>query len=145
VVDGEQGGISKAVNWQGGGGFHFYRLGAELFNPDGSINKQVRFADLAAYIWFCETRTPYAAQKELPLPGIYKDTAYYLLYNGILKDKTLKGGNILTAPLMAHLPPHEGKKIIYALGCRLSAGTLDAYNIHYRHIPYQIPGEKHNG
>ena len=26
VVDGEQGGISKAVNWQGGGGFKFYNL-----------------------------------------------------------------------------------------------------------------------
>lgn len=27
VVDGEQGGISKTVVWQGGGGFRFYRLG----------------------------------------------------------------------------------------------------------------------
>ena len=26
VIDGEQGGISKAVNWQGGGGFKFYNL-----------------------------------------------------------------------------------------------------------------------
>jgi adenine-specific DNA-methyltransferase len=26
VVDGEQGGISKALNWQGGGGFKFYEL-----------------------------------------------------------------------------------------------------------------------
>jgi len=27
VIEGEQGGISKAVEWQGGGGFRFYRLG----------------------------------------------------------------------------------------------------------------------
>ena len=27
VIEGEQGGISKSVNWQGGGGFRFYRLG----------------------------------------------------------------------------------------------------------------------
>ncbi|MEZ4950829.1 MAG: hypothetical protein R2784_15810 [Saprospiraceae bacterium] len=26
VVDGEQGGISKTVNWQGSGGFKFYAL-----------------------------------------------------------------------------------------------------------------------
>ena len=30
VVDGEQGGISKAVNWQGGGGFKFYELAPTL-------------------------------------------------------------------------------------------------------------------
>ena len=27
VIEGEQGGISEAVDWQGGGGFRFYRLG----------------------------------------------------------------------------------------------------------------------
>ena len=30
VVDGEQGGISKAVNWKGGGGFKFYELAPTL-------------------------------------------------------------------------------------------------------------------
>lgn len=30
VVDGEQGGISKDVNWQGGGGFKFYELAPSL-------------------------------------------------------------------------------------------------------------------
>jgi len=34
VVDGEQGGISKAVNWQGGGGFKFYTLAPSLLNQD---------------------------------------------------------------------------------------------------------------
>ncbi len=34
VVDGEQGGISKAVNWQGGGGFKFYTLAPSLLNED---------------------------------------------------------------------------------------------------------------
>lgn len=34
VVDGEQGGISKAVNWQGGGGFKFYELAPSLLNQD---------------------------------------------------------------------------------------------------------------
>ena len=34
VVDGEQGGISKAVNWQCGGGFKFYTLAPSLLNPD---------------------------------------------------------------------------------------------------------------
>lgn len=30
VIDGEQGGISKAQNWQGGGGYHFYELAPSL-------------------------------------------------------------------------------------------------------------------
>lgn len=30
AIDGEQGGISKAVNWQGGGGYHFYELAPSL-------------------------------------------------------------------------------------------------------------------
>ena len=34
VVDGEQGGISKAVNWQGGGGFKFYTLAPPLLTKD---------------------------------------------------------------------------------------------------------------
>jgi len=34
VVDGEQGGISKAVNWQGGGGFKFYTLAPSLLKKD---------------------------------------------------------------------------------------------------------------
>ena len=34
MVDGEQGGISKAVNWQGGGGFKFYTLAPSLLKQD---------------------------------------------------------------------------------------------------------------
>lgn len=34
VIDGEQGGISKYVNWQGGGGFKFNELAASLLKQD---------------------------------------------------------------------------------------------------------------
>lgn len=34
VVDGEQGGISKAVGWNGGGGFKFYSLAPSLLRKD---------------------------------------------------------------------------------------------------------------
>jgi adenine-specific DNA-methyltransferase len=34
VVDGEQGGISKAIDWKGGGGFKFYNLAPSLLNED---------------------------------------------------------------------------------------------------------------
>ena len=34
VFEGEQGGISETVGWQGGGGFTFYRLGEAVFDAD---------------------------------------------------------------------------------------------------------------
>jgi adenine-specific DNA-methyltransferase len=34
VVDGEQGGISKSVNWKGGGGFRYYTLAPSLLKKD---------------------------------------------------------------------------------------------------------------
>lgn len=38
VVDGEQGGISQAVGWQGGGGFKFYELAPSLLKQDNYGN-----------------------------------------------------------------------------------------------------------
>lgn len=59
VIDGEQGGISPAVGWQGGGGFRFMKLGAPVFDAEGRIHADVRFATLAAFVWQQETGTAY--------------------------------------------------------------------------------------
>lgn len=52
VIEGEQSGISKSVNWQGGGGFKFYELAPSLLNHDkyGNlvINKDYNADMLAA-------------------------------------------------------------------------------------------------
>lgn len=52
VIEGEQGGISKSQNWQGGGGFKFYELAPSLLNHDkyGNlvINKEYNADMLAA-------------------------------------------------------------------------------------------------
>ncbi len=97
VVDGEQGGISEAVSWKGGGGFHFYKLGSPIFDEEGRINPAVRFAHLAAHVWFAETRTPLPhPRRRSPLLGMHEGVGYYLLFNGILGDKRPDGGNVLT-------------------------------------------------
>ncbi len=82
VVDGEQGGISKAVGWgvaadggawTGGGGFRFRRLGATVFDESGRIHPAVRFATLAAFVWQQETGfafDPHAAAAGTPYLGI---------------------------------------------------------------------------
>ncbi|MBP6752783.1 MAG: site-specific DNA-methyltransferase [Alicycliphilus sp.] len=59
VIAGERGGISGAVNWQGGGGFRFARLGAPIFDAHGCIHPEVRFATLAAFVWQQETGTAF--------------------------------------------------------------------------------------
>lgn len=58
VIEGEPGGISRAVAWQGGGGFRFYTLGEPVFLADGGINPQIRFPTLAAFLWHFETGQP---------------------------------------------------------------------------------------
>ena len=156
VVDGEQGGISKDVNWLGGGGFHFYRLGEAIFDEEGKINPAVKFRALAAHVWFTEThtplphviasagrvggaRSPYRDQaKQSPLLGIHNGIAYYLLYNGILGEKSKDGGNVLTGKILASLPPHHGQKVIYGELTTFSPQRLARENILFKQVPYDI-------
>lgn len=139
VIDGtDQGGISKTTNWKGGGGFTFYDLGQPIFDKAGNINHGISFKDLAFHVWFSETKTPMQNYKYSPLLGIYKDTAYYLLYNGVLGDKRVNGGNVLTSKILELLPPFDGPKVIYGESCRLSPERLKKENIIFKQTPYEI-------
>lgn len=138
VIDGEQGGISKDVNWQGGGGFRFYHLGEAIFDEDGHINPDIKFLHLAAHIWFSETRTPYMGKGNSPLLGIHNGVAYYLLYNGILGDKRVNGGNVLTSKILEGLPDHSGPKVIYGETSRLGPARLLEGQITFKQTPYDI-------
>ena len=141
VIDGEQGGISKAVNWQGGGGFRFHTLGEPVFDADGGIQPSVRFISLAAYLWHFETGEPARQTFGSPLLGVNQGTAYYLLYNGILGDRRPAGGNVLTSAVLAHLReafPHDGPCVIYGETTRLGEARLRGAGIVFKQIPYDI-------
>ena len=139
VIDGtDKGGISASANWHGGGGFAFYRLGSTLFDASGNINADVSFKELAFHVWFSETKTPLPEYKYSPMLGIHKGTAYYLLYNGILGDKSASGGNALTSKVLETLPHYGGEKIIYGFSCRLHEERLMREHIIFRQIPYHI-------
>jgi adenine-specific DNA-methyltransferase len=140
VIDGEQGGVSEAVGWNGGGGFRFYCLGNPVFDEFGQLSPDIRFPHLAAHLWFIETGIPYPGKGTAvsPFLGSHEGTAYYLLYNGILGDKRPNGGNILTARILSTLPPFDGPKVIFGEGCRLSAERLTQELITFRQIPYEI-------
>ena len=95
-------------------GFRYVRLGIELFDEYGRINEtNVRFADLARHVYFSETGEPLPQERisaKTPLLGVHHGRAVYLLYNGILKDKSVDGGNVLTCGTLEHLPAHDGPK-----------------------------------
>lgn len=141
VVDGEQGGISKAISWQGGVGFRFYRLGEPVFDENNHINPHVTYPALAAHCWFSETKIPlpniHNAEKT-PLLGVYNGTAYYLLFNGILGDQNPEGGNVLTQKLLRILPAFAGPKVIYGEVSLLDEARLRAEGITFKKIPYEL-------
>ena len=61
----------------------------------------------------------------------------YLLYNGILKDKSIGGGNVLTGPVFDALPKFAGSKLIYAAANRMGARAARE-NIVFKQTPYAL-------
>ena len=129
VIIGEQGGISKSVGWQGGGGFRFYRLGPPVFDEEGHIRSDIRFSVLAAHVYFSETGRPWRGNSASPFLGLHDGRAYALLYNGILGDKS----NVLTRATLAVIREEIARKdanfsgplTVYGEQSRLTPATLD--------------------
>ena len=141
VIEGDQGGISKDVGWQGGGGFRFCTLGDSAFDEDGRISQSVRFASLAAFVWHFETGEPSSQEFNSPKLGIHNGVAYYLLFNGILGDRRPAGGNVLTKAVLQHIKelfPHDGPMVIYGETTRLGEATLTAEGVTFKQIPYDV-------
>ena len=155
VVEGEQGGISAAVGWAGGGGFRCLQLGGPLFDANGEIDADVRFADLAAFIWMRETGTALdALAPATPWLGTHQGTAYFLLFNGILGDRRPAGGNVLTSAVLAALcgdqltgqpaghptsRTHSGPRVVYGEACLLGPARLAAAGVSFKQLPHAVP------
>ena len=170
VIEGEQGGISKAVGWKGGGGFRFYTLGDTIFDEDGHVRKSITFEQLAAHIWFYETKTPYQSERGRPRPhnvglethvpindvdrnvqspiktpflGIHDGVGYALLYNGVLHDKRVNGGNVLTKKTLTIIKTDMGKLtcdklVVYGEASRLGDTHLKELGIEFKQPPYNV-------
>lgn len=137
VADGYTNTKGQAVEGLGSG-FQFCRLSAEpLFDANGQIRSDVTFAELAKFVWFSETQTGYTGQANSPLLGIHQGRAIYLLYNGILKDQSVGGGNVLTDAVFYLLPKFSGPKVIYAAAKRLSTRTARE-GITFKQTPYAL-------
>lgn len=122
-----------------GGSFQFCTLSKEpLFTAQGQIRTDVTYAQLAEFVWFVETGTGFTGKANTPLLGIHEGRAIYLLYNGILKDKSVAGGNVLTGPVYDILPPYDGTKVIFAAASRLGAARLAREQIVFKQTPYAL-------
>jgi adenine-specific DNA-methyltransferase len=121
-----------------GGSYQFCRLSAEpLFNAEGQIRSDVSFAQLAEFVWFAETGTGYSGSANSPLLGEHEGRGLYLLYNGILRDKSIAGGNVLTGSVFDALPKVSGPKVIYAAANRMGARARRE-GITFKQMPYAL-------
>ena len=116
-------------------------MGEPVFDADGGIHPNVRFGPLAAYLWHFETGDAARQEFATPFLGVHNNTAYHLLYNGILGDRRPQGGNVLTSAVLAYLIeafPHDGPRVIYGETTRLGEARLREAKIVFKQIPYDI-------
>lgn len=142
VVDGEQGGISEAAGWQGGGGFRFYRLGEPFFNEKGLISRDVSYKNLAAHIWFSETYKPMPQKGPTgAFLGVHGNTAYVVLHHDICgtDDLTSVVYRKLRREIDAEAPRVE-KVVVYGESCRMGQEKLRMAGVIFKQIPYDVKG-----
>ena len=161
VIDGsDKTGVTRRYGWQGGGGFKFYELGEPMLDENGAISEGIEFETLAAHIWWRETgaawdladadaRDARPYQKRLESNGrstalgVCKGVAYALLYNGVLHDRSVSGGNVLTAKTLRIIREDLGaakysRLVVYGECTKMGAAKLREENVEFRQTPYDI-------
>ncbi|MCC6825060.1 MAG: site-specific DNA-methyltransferase [Acidobacteria bacterium] len=140
-----------------GGGFQYCRLSEEpLFLADGSIRTTVTWRELAEFVWFMETghgsEPPPSGGGQSGEPsnrgadsaylGNHNGKAIFLLYNGILKDRSDIGGNVLNGRTLQYidslLPDHDGERIVYGARTRFDKKKLATLGITFHQLPYDL-------
>lgn len=129
-------------------GFQYCKLSTKpLFDAEGKIDPDVSFDKLAEFVWFMETGTGLAGSAisenmSTPYLGTYKGRAIFLLYNGILKDKTELGGNVLNGRTLAYLnevaPDHGMPKVVYGARTRFDKTKLAQLGVTFHQLPYEL-------
>ena len=133
VIDGEdQGGISKTVNWKGGGGFRYYRLAPSLLEKDkwGNwiINKEYNPAMLAEALCKIEgfTYSP-------------SDTFYWQHGYSTERDFIYVTTQNLSQEQLSQLADEVGQERTLLVLCSAFRGKVDIFpNLTIKKIPQQI-------
>jgi adenine-specific DNA-methyltransferase len=133
VIDGEdQGGISKAVNWKGGGGFRYYHLAPSLLEKDKwdnwVINKNYNAAMLAEALCKIE------GFRYSP-----SDTFYWQHGYSTERDFIYVTTQNLSHEELSKLAEEVGKERTLLVLCKAFRGNTDIFpNLTVKKIPKQI-------
>ena len=89
-------------------------------------------------------------ERKLTVLGVHEGTAYALLYNGILHDRSYAGGNVLTPKTLRiikeDLAAYAGTQdacacrrlVVYGECTKIGAEKLKEEKIEFRQTPYDI-------
>jgi adenine-specific DNA-methyltransferase len=133
VVDGtDQGGISKAVDWKGGGGFRYYRLAPSLLEKDkwGNwiISKQYNAAMLAE-----------AMCKHMGFTYAPSDTHYWQHGYSSEADFIYVTTTSLTHDQLRAISEDVGESRTLLICCKAFKANLDAFeNLTVKKIPHAV-------
>ena len=130
-----------------GGGLRCFRRGAAVFDETGGLQPDIRFPTLAAHIWFSEMAQPWnPTATPSPFLGALGGKGIALLYNGILGDKSVNGGNVLNRQTLRVIREASGGFVgpitIYGERTVLSEASLEAENLIFKQTPYDVRARK---
>ena len=140
VIAGEQGGISKAVNWQGGGAYKFYELAPSFIAKD-------EFGNLVIDGFYNDAKLIQAMCKLMNFS--YQPSQEQYWKHGISSGKNYLfiTTQILTCALVAQIASHLGENetlIICAKNFESGAGKIDS-RIAVKKIPQSVLKSCHFG
>ena len=116
-----------------GGNFSYYELGPALLLPDGNLNEAVDAQKIREYVWFMETKTPFAAPTggNPFYLGQHNDTGYYFYYEP-------RRVTVLDYDFLASITEKTSGTVVYADRCSIGADKLVQMNITFKKIPRDI-------
>lgn len=115
-----------------GGSFSFYDLGEPLLIED-KLNEAVDTEKIREYIWFMETKSPYAPVSNANpyYLGNHNDTGYYFYYQS-------QKVTVLDHGFLATITEKSSNTIIYADRCSIGEDKLAQMSIVFKKIPRDI-------
>lgn len=125
-------GASKDKTAGVGGNFSYYELGEHLLIGD-CLNEAVSVDKIREYVWFMETKAPYAAVSgDNPYYlGQHNHTGYYFYYE---PQKV----TVLNYAFLATITEKNDGTIIYADRCSIGEDKLNQMGIVFKKIPRDI-------
>lgn len=114
------------------GGLEYLDLNGVLYDYSGYVNPDAKYEDMAAYIYFTETKDYLDLSKiKNPYIGSQGSTHYFLFFKE--KDK-----NILDEQSLKEIATYKGGKVIYADKCLIDEEDLAKQGVIFKQIPYEL-------